>query len=95
MVEDAMNKRYVTWLGLLVVGAAIVNEQRKPPAQRGWHDRLLGLVPYAFRPPTWARVHKTLWDGQRDQVFVPQVFGVGWSINVGGRFRRLGWLIRA
>jgi hypothetical protein len=85
-----MHKRHLPWLGLLALAAAIGNELRKPVAERHWHDRLLGLVPYDLRPPTWARVQQTLWNVQSNQVIVPQVFGVGWSINVGGVLRRLG-----
>ena len=89
-----MHKRYAMWLGLLAVAAAVANELRKPAAQRSWHDRVLGVVPYDFRQPRWARVHHTLWDVQSDHIVVPQVFGVGWTINVGGLLSRLGLVDR-
>ncbi len=78
------------WLWLLIVAAVLGNELRKPAAERTWHDRLLGVLPYDFRRPTWARVKATLWNPASDQIFVPQVFGVGWSINLGGLLRRAG-----
>ncbi len=93
--EDRMHKRRGRWLWLLIVAAAVANELRKPAAERTWHDRLGGVVPYDFRRPTWARVKQTLWNPESDQIFVPQVFGVGWSINVGGLGRRLGLVQRA
>ena len=80
------------WLWLLIVAAAITNELRKPAAERSWHDRLLGVVPYDFRRPTWARVRQTVWNPASDRILVPQAFGIGWSINVGGLLRRVGLL---
>lgn len=78
------------WLWLLVVAAALANELRKPSAERTWHDRLLGFLPYDFRPPTFQRVKETIWNPQNDRILVPQVFGVGWSVNLGGLLKRLG-----
>ena len=89
-----MQRKRVRWIGLLVVAAAVANELRKPAAERRWHDRLGGVLPYDFRRPTWARVKQTLWNPDSDQILVPQVFGVGWSVNVGGLVRRLGLLRR-
>ena len=85
-----MHKRRRRWLWLLLVAAAVANELRKPAAERAWHDRLGGVVPYDFRRPTWARVKQTFWNPESDLILVPHVFGVGWSINVGGLLRRLG-----
>ena len=85
-----MQRRQGRWLWLLIIAAAVANELRKPAAERQWHDWLGGVVPYDFRRPTWARVKETLCNPESDQIFVPQVFGVGWSINVGGLGRRLG-----
>ena len=78
------------WIGLLLIALAIGNELRKSPTERTWHDRLFGVVPYDFRWPTWARVRQALWNPQSARIFVPQVYGVGWSINVGGLVRRAG-----
>ncbi len=85
-----MQRKNRRWLWLLIVAAAIGNELRKPSAERTWHDRLFGVLPYDFRRPTLARVRQTLWNPQEDRILVPQAFGVGWSINVGGLLRRLG-----
>ena len=85
-----MDKRRRGWPWLLIIALAIGNELRKPASERTWHDRLFGVVPYDFRRPSWARLKQTLWDPQSERIFVPQVFGVGWSINVGGLLRRAG-----
>src|SRR6266487_5440353 len=45
----------------LVVGA-IANERSKPAAERTWHGRVLDLVPYDFRPPTWERIRTDYWN---------------------------------
>lgn len=80
------------WIGLVLIAAAIANELRKSAEERTWHDRLFGVLPYDFRFPTWARVKQTFWNPQSDRIFVPHVFGVGWSVNVGGLLKRTGLL---
>lgn len=67
--------------GLGAVGAAVAQELRKPPAERTWHGRLAGVVPYEFRPPTRARVMQRFWNPDDPRVFTEHVFGVGWSVN--------------
>lgn len=66
--------------GLLV--AAIVKELRTPSDQRTWHGTL-GFIPYDLRPPTFARVRQSLWNPEDPRLFMPQAFGVGWSVNLG------------
>jgi hypothetical protein len=41
-----------------LVAAAVVKELRKPPAERTWHGRVAGVVPYDFRRPTVARLRE-------------------------------------
>ena len=65
-MEDHMHQARRRWLWLLIVAAALGNELRKPAAERTWHDRLLGILPYDFRRPTWARVKQTVWNPQDD-----------------------------
>src|SRR2546423_2136640 len=36
--------------------AAIATELSKPEAERTWNGRVVGVVPYDFRPPTWQRI---------------------------------------
>jgi hypothetical protein len=70
----------VVAIGLLV--AAVVQEAAKPPAERTWHGRVLGVVPYDFNPPTWDRIRRAYWNPEDDRLFTDRVLGVGWSINL-------------
>jgi hypothetical protein len=67
---------------LAAFGAAITEQLRKPPEQRTWEGRLLGVVPYSLQRPTLARAKARVWapDGP---LFVPKVFGIGWDLNLG------------
>jgi hypothetical protein len=65
----------------LVVGA-IATELSKPPAERTWHGRVLDVVPYDFRPPTWQRIRTAYWNPDSDRLFNDRVFGVGWAVNL-------------
>ena len=65
----------------LVVGA-IATELSKPQAERTWHGRVLDLVPYDFRPPTWERIRSAYWNPSSDRLFSDRVFGVGWAVNL-------------
>jgi hypothetical protein len=69
----------VTW-GL--VAAAVIKELQKEPDDREWHGLLGDLVPYDFRPPTMERIRQAWWNPE-GPIFTPQVFGVGWTVNVG------------
>ena len=66
--------------GLLV--AAIATELAKPEPERTWEGRVLGFVPYDFRPPTWQRIRDAYWNPSSDRLFSDRVFGVGWAINL-------------
>ena len=65
----------------LVVGA-IATELSKPPAERTWHGRVIDVVPYDFRPPTWQRLRSAYWNPDSDRLFNDRVFGVGWAVNL-------------
>ena len=67
-------------VGLVV--AAVATELAKPEAERTWHGRVFGLVPYDFRPPTWERVRSAYWNPESEQLFSDRVFGVGWAVNL-------------
>jgi hypothetical protein len=62
--------------------AAIYQELRKPDAERTWHGRVAGVVPYDFRVPTLERLRAAYWDPDSDVVFTDRVFGVGWAVNL-------------
>ncbi|MDQ6722314.1 MAG: hypothetical protein M3003_16190 [Candidatus Dormibacteraeota bacterium] len=70
----------LTAVGLVV--AAVATELAKPEAERTWHGRVLGVVPYDFRPPTWERFRSAYWNPASDSLFSDRVFGVGWAINL-------------
>ena len=77
-------------VGMALAGAAVLEELRKPPAERVWHGRLWGRVPYEFRPPTMARLRQAYWAPDDPQVFTDTAFGVGWSVNLGRLMRGCG-----
>ena len=71
--------------GLVSVGltaAAIFQELSKPEPERTWHGKVLGMVPYDFRPPTLDRIRRAYWNTAEDRLFTDRVFGVGWTINL-------------
>jgi Family of unknown function (DUF5808) len=76
-------------IGVVLVSAAVGTELRKPAADRTWEGRLAGFVPYDLRPPTPSRVRQRLWNASEPRLFVPTVFGVGWTVNI----RRLVGLV--
>jgi hypothetical protein len=71
--------RLVT-LGLIV--AAVATELAKPEAERTWRGKVMDVVPYDFRPPTWERIRDAYWNPASDRLFSDRVFGVGWAVNL-------------
>ena len=65
-----------------LVVAAVATELAKPEEERTWHGRVLGVVPYDFRLPTWDRVRSAYWNPDSDSLFSDRVFGVGWALNL-------------
>lgn len=64
-----------------LLAAAVYQELRKPKEERQWYGEIAGLIPYDFRFPTWERLVKSVWDPGDNRLFVPEAFGIGWSIN--------------
>jgi len=86
-MKDLMNTiRTLAWAALI---AAIYQELRKPPAERTWHGKVGGVIPYDFRVPTVDRFRSAYWDPASDRVFSDRVFGVGWAVNVPVLIRKL------
>ena len=80
-----MNRQQITTLGLIsvgtaVVGAAILDQVRRPVEQRTWQGAI-GGIPYDFRLPTPERIREKVWNKNTSRVVMPHVFGVGWSLN--------------
>ncbi len=79
-MKDLVNAvRALAWAALI---AAIYQELRKPPAERTWHGKVGGVIPYDFRVPTLERVKAAYWDPSSDTVFTDRVIGVGWAVNI-------------
>jgi hypothetical protein len=70
----------VVTFGLTI--AAVASELSKPEAERTWHGRVLDVVPYDFRFPTWQRFRDAYWNPASDRLFSDRVFGVGWAVNL-------------
>ena len=90
-MKDLMNTiRTLAWAALI---AAIYQELRKPPAERTWHGKVGGVIPYDFRLPTVDRVKKAYWDPASDTVFTDRVIGVGWAVNIPVAMRKLSEIV--
>ncbi|HEY8643911.1 MAG TPA: DUF5808 domain-containing protein [Candidatus Dormibacteraeota bacterium] len=75
-------RRVVKLAGFGLMVAAISQEMSKPEAEREWHGKVAGLVPYDFRPPTWERIRAAYWNPDEPRLFTDRAFGVGWAINL-------------
>ena len=82
------------WLMRTAFLAALVGsvwvEMRKPPEDRTWNGRLLGVVPYDFRLPTIERLRQAYWNPRSPKVVTARPLGVGWAVNIPTLLRRLG-----
>ena len=82
------------WLMRTAFIAAIVGsvwvEMRKPPEERTWNGRLLGVVPYDFRRPSIDRLREAYWNPRSPKVVTGRPLGVGWAVNIPTLLRRLG-----
>jgi hypothetical protein len=87
-------RKVTGWIAIGLLVASLVQQLRKPPAERTWQGRLAGLVPYDWRFPTLQRIRATLWNPSSPRLLVPQAFGVGWTLNVGALAHGLGALRR-
>jgi hypothetical protein len=74
--------QFMRWLAVGLLAAAIIQELRKPAAERTWRGQVAGLVPYDLRWPAVDRVRAALWTPENPDLFIPTPFGVGWSINL-------------
>ena len=72
------------------VAGALYVELRKPPAERTWNGKLLGVVPYDFRVPSVDSLRQAYWNPRSPKMFTARPLGVGWAINIPTVLRRLG-----
>lgn len=77
------NKWFGRSIFFCLLAWAVITELRKPEEERTWHGKLAGFVPYELRPPTLDRVRETYWSPDDEHLLKPQVWGVGWALNVG------------
>jgi Family of unknown function (DUF5808) len=82
-------RRIVKLVAIGFVVAAVIDQLRRAPDDRTWEGTVAGIVPYDFRVPTLERARSRWWNPDDDRLFVPQVFGVGWTVN----FARLAELV--
>ena len=75
-------RRLVRFTAFALVAAAVATELAKPAPERTWQGKVLGVVPYDFRPPTWQRIREAYWNPESDRLFSDRVFGVGWALNL-------------
>ena len=87
--------RFIRGIAVAMVISALGRELSKPAGERTWQGKVWQVVPYDFRVPTWARVRKRMWAPDRPSLFSPQVFGVGWTVNVGRMYTMLTSAIRS
>jgi hypothetical protein len=75
-------RKLITWIGIALAAIALWEQLRRPKVARTWEGEVLGFVPYDFRPPTAERMRERWWNPGDNRLFVPQVFGVGWTVNL-------------
>jgi hypothetical protein len=71
-----------TLAALVVLGAALAQQLCRPAAERTWHGRVFGAVPYDFRVPTVEQLRAAYWDPSNPRLFTDRPLGVGWAINL-------------
>jgi hypothetical protein len=85
-------RRFVRLVAFGLVLAALIDQLRRDPEERTWEGSVAGIVPYDFRMPTLERARSRWWNTADDRLFVPQVFGVGWTVNL-ARLAKLAHLV--
>ena len=75
--------RLVSMVALAMLISALGREFSKPAAERTGQGKVWQFVPYDFRMPTWERLQQRLWAPDKPGLLSPNVFGVGWTINLG------------
>jgi hypothetical protein len=74
-------RKLIKWTAIALGAIAVVEQLRRPPEERTWEGTVVGFVPYDFRVPTVERMRSRWWNPTDPRLFVPNVFGVGWTIN--------------
>jgi hypothetical protein len=82
--------RTAVWLAFF---GALYQELKKPDAERTWHGKVAGVVPYDFRLPTFEHLREAYWNPDSDEIFSERVFGVGWAVNIPVAARKVAALV--
>ena len=69
---------------MIFVIAAAVHAYRTKQSQGRYYN-----VPFEFRIPTIERAKKRVWNPSDRRLFTPNIFGVGWTLNLHEAARRL------
>jgi hypothetical protein len=85
-------RRFVKLVAFGLVAAALIDQLRRDREERTWEGSVAGIAPYDFRNSTLERARSRWWNTDDDRLFVPQVFGVGWTINL-ARLAKLARLV--
>ena len=56
------------------------------------HGSFLGMIPYDFRKPTFARLKRRMWNPREDRMIVPRSYGAGWTLNLYRLRQKYPWL---
>jgi Family of unknown function (DUF5808) len=83
-------RRIIKIVAFALFVAAIVEQLRLPAGERTWHGEVVGFIPYDLRKPTFERARSRWWNPEDDRLFVPTVFGVGWTVNAARLAQILG-----
>jgi len=81
-------RRFVKLVAFGLIVAAVIEQLRRDPEERTWEGAVAWIVPYDLRVPTFERARSRWWNTDDERLLVPQVFGVGWTVNL-ARLARL------
>ncbi len=73
--------RLIQMAAITVTLVAVCQELEKKKEERQWHGKV-GFIPYDFRLPTTERFKESYWNPDDSRIFTPEVFGIGWAINL-------------
>lgn len=80
--QRSLIQNLTTTIAIGFAGAAILKDIRESTGQRFLHGEVAGFIPYDFRRPSIRRIRERVWDPS-GPLLTPQVFGVGWTVNLG------------
>ena len=75
---------------ITIAMAAVCQEMEKPREERKWHGKIAAFIPYDLRTPTVDKFREAYWNPYERRVFTPEVFGIGWAVNLYRLLENLG-----